>query len=102
MLSTGRQQAGLERGRLNRRAYDDGAHDKSDSYASQTSVVRTTERRDAHDSAADCGGATPPFAAACRSFSILLDDGLTQAIELVLANQSVLAQVRKFLKFLLD
>lgn len=49
MLSTGRQQAGLERGRLNRRAYDDGAHDKSDSYASQTSVVRTTERRDAHE-----------------------------------------------------
>lgn len=81
MLSTGRQQAGLKRGRLNR---------------------RTTERRDAHDGAADCGGATPPFAANGRSFSILLDDGLTQAIELVLANQSVLAQVRKFLKFLLD
>lgn len=101
MLSTGRQQAGLERGRLKRRAYDD-THDKSDSCASQTSVVRTTERRDAHDGAADCVGATPPFAAAGRSFSILLDDGLTQAIELVLANQSVLAQVRKFLKFLLD
>ncbi len=48
MLSTGRQQAGLERGRLKRRAYDD-THDKSDSCASQTSVVRTTERRDAHE-----------------------------------------------------
>ena len=48
------------------------------------------------------GAQPPPFATASRSFSVLLDDGLTQAIELVLANQAVLAQVRQFLKFLLE